>query len=123
MTAKDRLWALVPLVLGERGRALAGKLVATYGDEAVADVLAEAHREHPLEPKSWVVAACEARAKPKPRTNGNHADSPTTRNLLDRDPWAPWLTGTGFGSIFEAESAGCGPGNAHKFRDGRRVTQ
>lgn len=32
-----------------------------------------------------------------------------------------WLAGTGFGSAYEAENAGCGPGNASQFRDGQRV--
>lgn len=32
-----------------------------------------------------------------------------------------WLEEAGFTSAFEAETAGCGPGNAKQFRDGRKV--
>lgn len=32
-----------------------------------------------------------------------------------------WLRDTGFQSVYEAESAGCGAGNAHKFRNRERV--
>jgi hypothetical protein len=31
-----------------------------------------------------------------------------------------WLQGTGFADLFAAENAGCGPGNAAKFRNGER---
>jgi hypothetical protein len=40
---------------------------------------------------------------------------------LDRDARPAWLEGTGFADLFEAENAGCGPGNAHKFRNGQVV--
>jgi hypothetical protein len=40
---------------------------------------------------------------------------------LDRDVRPAWLEGTGFADVFAAETAGCGPGNAHRFRDGRQA--
>ena len=40
---------------------------------------------------------------------------------LNRDENPPWLRGTGFDDVFTAENAGCGPGNAAKFRDGERA--
>lgn len=40
---------------------------------------------------------------------------------LDRDTNPPWLTGTGFANVFEADNAGCGAGNAAKFRNGERL--
>lgn len=40
---------------------------------------------------------------------------------LDRDTNPPWLAGTGFADVFAAESAGCGAGNAARFRNGQRV--
>lgn len=46
---------------------------------------------------------------------------PTTRELIERDPYADWATQAGFRTIFEAESAGCGPGNAHEFSVGKRA--
>lgn len=119
MTAKDRLWAIGVALLGEKGRAHIGKLVATYGEAVVLDAMQAANAEQPGDPKAWIVAACEARKKPK--ANGKHAETNSAQGLLDREPWQPWLNGTGFATIFEAESAGCGPGNAHKFRDGSRA--
>lgn len=121
MTAKDRIWAMGVSLLGEKGRSHVGKLIATYGETALVEVLADATREQPVDPKAWIVAACEARAKAKPpRANGQHQPM-TTEDLLNRDPYAEWASQAGFRTIFEAESAGCGPANAHKFRDGRRV--
>lgn len=119
MTPKERLWAIGVSLLGEKGRAHVGKLVATYGEAVVLDAMQAANAEQPGDPKAWIVAACEARKKPK--ANGKHAETNSGLDLLDRQPWQPWLQGTGFATIFEAESAGCGPGNAHKFRDGSRA--
>jgi hypothetical protein len=39
----------------------------------------------------------------------------------ERDLSPPWLAGTGFTDLFAAENAGCGPGNAAKFRNGAKV--
>ena len=41
--------------------------------------------------------------------------------VLDRDPKPPWLIGTGFANVFEADNAGCGAGNAAKYRNGEKV--
>jgi hypothetical protein len=40
---------------------------------------------------------------------------------IDRNPKPAWLDGTGFADVFEAENAGCGAGNAAKYRNGERV--
>jgi uncharacterized protein YdaU (DUF1376 family) len=120
LTAKDRLWALGVPLLGESSRGYIAKLAKTYGDELLAVVLAEATLERPIEPKAWVTAACEAKAKTRPKVNGNHAPQ-TTLDLLNRDPKAPWATEAGFPDIFAAESAGCGPGNYRQFRNGKRL--
>jgi uncharacterized protein YdaU (DUF1376 family) len=122
MSAKDRLWAIGVALLGEKGRSHIGKLLSTYGEAVLLDALSEATREQPGDPKSWLVAACEARGKAKPaKANGHHHQEQTTMDLLNRDPHAEWATKAGFKNIFEAESAGCGEGNAHKFRDGKRT--
>lgn len=113
LTPKDRVWLLGPPLLGDTPttRSLLGKLAKTYTDEVLARVLAEATADRPIEPKAWIVAACEA----APKTNG-HAQP----DML-ADPTPDWATRAGFDSRFLAENAGCGPGNAHKFRDGRRT--
>jgi hypothetical protein len=122
LTAKDRIWAMGVALLGDKGRAYIGKTVATYGEEAVLDVLAEATRERPIDARAWIVAACEARAKAKPaRANWKHPEPPNVLDLLARDPTPDWALAAGFPDIFHAESHGCGPGNFRKFRDGRRI--
>lgn len=113
LTAKERLWATGLHVLGEKGRAHIGKLCKTYGDDVVADVLASAVNEQPIDPKSWVTAGCEALFKRR------GANAP--KSLLDVDQRPTWLDGTGFDSVWSAESAGCGPGNAEQFRAGQKV--
>lgn len=122
LSAKDRVWLLGPPLLGDTqpNRALLGKLAKTYGEDVLATVLAEATLEHPIDPKAWVTAACEAKGKARPKVNGNHAPQ-STLDLLNRDPHPAWVIEAGFPDIFAAESAGCGPGNAAKFRDGRRL--
>ena len=97
-----------------------GRLSASYGDDVLADVLAAAIIEKPLDPKSWVTAGCEARAKAKSlagKANGRTDDLA----LLNRDPRPKWLEPTGFDNIFEAENDGCYQHTAHLFRDGKRV--
>lgn len=118
LTPKDRLWALAVALLGEKGRAHVGRLVSTYGEATVLDALAAANAEQPGDPKAWIVAACESRGKAK--ANGH--DHGTTSGLLERNPQPAWLSGTGFRDLFEAESHGCGPGNAAKFRNGERIS-
>jgi len=120
MTAKDRLWALGVALLGERGRSFLGKAVATYGEPAVLEVLHACNAEQPGEPKAWITKALEARAKQPAKANGNHGQQ-TMDDLLKRDPRPEWATAAGFSNIFEAESAGCGPGNFEQFRNGARV--
>lgn len=117
MTAKELAWSLGVAVLGEKGRSHLGKLVATYGEAVVAEAAAEAVREKPGEPKAWLTAACEARAKSRsaPKADGDQA-------LLDRDPRPQWVIDAGFPDIWQAESSGCGPGNFRKFAGGKRVT-
>lgn len=116
LTAKERVWLLGVPLLGDTAasRSLLGKLSKTYGEDALARVLAEATADPPAEPKAWLVAACEAA---KTRTNGHHQP-----DMLD-NPTPDWALRAGFENRFLAESAGCGPGNFHKFAAGRRVTQ
>jgi hypothetical protein len=119
LTDRDRMWLLGPPLLGDSAttRSLLGKLAKTYGDDVLAAVLAEATANVPIEPKAWVTAACATRAKAKPKVNG-HPYEPA--DLL-ADPTPEWATRAGFADRFQAENAGCGPGNAAQFRDGRRV--
>jgi hypothetical protein len=118
LSARERVWALGVSLLGEGGRGLLGKLAKAHGEDVLAKVLAEATLERPIEPKAWVIAACEAAAA-KGKRNGHAPDSALA--LLDRDPRPPWAIGAGFSDLFDAETAGCGPGNWQKFRDGKRV--
>lgn len=104
-------------LLGEGARGLLGKLAKTHGEDVLAKVLADATLDRPIEPKAWVIAACEAAAKSK--RNGHAPDSALA--LLDRDTQPAWAIDAGFADVFQAESAGCGPGNWQKFRDGKRV--
>ena len=116
MTAKDRVWLLGVALLGESGRGLLGKLCKAHGDEVVAEVLAEATLEKPLEPKAWVTASCEAKAKSRPAGGA----APSQAGLLD-DPQPDWAVQAGFSDRFTAENAGCTRFTAKQFRDGRRV--
>lgn len=116
LSEKDRLWLLGVALLGEKGRSFIGKLVATYGETVVAAALGDASREKPGEPKSWIAAACDARAKVIPA-----ATTMTTAELANRDPYPDWIKPTGFVNLYEAESAFCYQHNAHLFRDGKRV--
>lgn len=113
MSVKDRVWALGIALLGEKGRAKLGKLVATHGEAQVLEALQAASREQPGDPYPWLVAACEARASPA-KVNGAQAD-------LLADPRPAWAIDAGFPDRFQAENAGCLPHNARKFRDGKRV--
>lgn len=117
LTAKDRVWLLGPTLLGDAPsvRGLLGKLAKTHGDDVLATVLAEATMERPIEPKSWVTAACEARSKAHPKANGHE-----TFDLLADDKPA-WALNAGFVNRFEAENAGCREHNAANFRGGRRL--
>lgn len=124
LSAKDRLWALGVAILGEKARSFLGKAVATYGEDSVLDCLIACNAEQPGEPKGWLTKAFEARSKQQPKTqraNGN--TRPTTEELLDREPRPAWVIAAGFEDIWQAESHGCGPGNAAKFREGKRLTQ
>jgi hypothetical protein len=115
LSAKDRAWSLGPAILGAKAKPLLGKLAKTYGDETLAEVLAEAQAQLPLhDPKAWVVAACEAKMKARGSAAGR-------QSMFDRDPSPGWLAGTGFATIWDAESAGCNQGNAKRFRGGRRA--
>lgn len=115
LSDRDRVWLLGPALLGDTSRGLLGKLAKTYGDDVLADVLAEATAERPIEPRSWVAAACATRAKAKPRTNGHEPVD------LLADPTPEWAVRAGFPDRFQAENAGCRQNNASLFRDGRRV--
>lgn len=120
MTPRDRLWALGEAVLGpteERWRPKVGKLVGTYGEEVVLASMQAAAAERPGQPYPWLVKACEARKNTPIRASGKAvAEDP-----LAGDPRPRWALDAGFDDRFVAENAGCRPGNAHQFRDGRRI--
>lgn len=89
-TSKEIVWLLGIALLGEGGRSLLGKLVNTYGEVLVADALSDATREKPGEPRSWLSAACAARAKAAKPVTPNRPPTAaerraeTMRLLLDR---------------------------------------
>jgi hypothetical protein len=118
MTAKERVWAIGVGVFGDdqAARKRIGKLAGTYGDEVLADALAQAVLEKPAEAMSWVTAACEARKLERPKATNGHEGV----DML-ADPTPRWAIEAGFRNRFEAENEGCKPGNASKFREGRRV--
>jgi hypothetical protein len=118
LSAKERVWLLGPQLLGEKGKAFIGKLVSTYGEDTVADVLAAAIREEPGEPKSWVAAACEARGKARPPDRNGHQQEQLD---LTANPKPEWAIKAGFPNRFEAENAGCKERTAHLFRNGQRI--
>lgn len=47
--------------------------------------------------------------------------NPEPADPTSGDPAPVWSTRAGFTDRFQAENAGCGPGNAAKFKGGRRV--
>jgi hypothetical protein len=55
------------------------------------------------------------------RRSGAHAARNGNAAPRERDMSPPWLAGTGFPDLFAAENAGCGPGNAERFRNGEKV--
>lgn len=114
MSAKERVWSLGPALLGERQRSFLGKLVATYGEEVLASVLADCAREKPGEPKSWVVAACASRQQGPKSGAGAFSDASC-------NPAPGWATSAGFKTRFEAENAGCTERNHKSFRNGRKA--
>ena len=120
LTDRDRVWAMGPPLLGDTPttRSLLGKLASTYTEAVLADVLAEATLERPMEPKAWVTAACAARGKDRPKANCHHQ---TAADLLD-DPRPTWAIDAGFSDRFTAENAGCTRGTAKHFRDGKRTS-
>lgn len=115
-SAKDRIWSIGVALLGEKGRSLLGQLVAKHGEDVVDRAIAATAKEQPGEPKAWLVKACEAEAATERRANQLGCE----RGLLD-DPKPTWALNAGFSDRFMAENAGCLEGNAHRFRDGRRI--
>ena len=118
MSAKERVWALGVPLLGDSARSLLGKLAKAHTDDVLVSVLAEATLERPIDPKAWVIAACEARAKrPKP-ANGSHVE---TMEEIFANPRPEWAVVAGFHDRFQAENAGCTAKTAHLYRDGQRM--
>ncbi len=115
LSAKDKAWAIGIALLGEKGRGHIGKLVATYGEEVVAEAMEATVAEEPGDPKAWVVKACEAVAKRKPAK----ARTPEA-DLLD-DPKPQWAIAAGFPNRYEANNDGCFEHNAAQFSQGKRV--
>jgi hypothetical protein len=112
MSAGDRIWTLGPAVLGESGRGHLGRLRKLHGDEVVAEALEACALERPSDPKSWLVAACQARADRQQKSAGTGVDL--------GDPKPAWAVAAGFSSRFEAENEGCYEHNAAQFSGGRR---
>lgn len=118
MSAKERVWALGVPLLGDSARSLLGKLAKAHTDDVLVSVLAEATLERPIDPKAWVIAACEARAKrPKP-ANGSHVE---TMEEIFANPRPEWAVVAGFHDRFQAENAGCTAKTAHLYREGQRT--
>lgn len=117
LTAKEKLWATGIALMGEKSRAHIGRLVATYGEDVVAEAMGAAIDAEPGDPKAWIVKACESAAKRKPsREKTPEAD------LLD-DPRPRWALDAGFANRFEANNDRCYEHNASQFRGGKRVEQ
>lgn len=123
MTAKDKVWALGVPLLGAGERPLLGRLAKTHGEEVLVQVLTDATLQRPVEPKAWVIAACEAKTKGKPTSTkaANSHPQPTTRDVLSEEPRPDWALKAGFDNRFEAENAGCFEHNASEFRGGKPV--
>lgn len=124
MTAKERAWELGVSILGESGRSILGKWVATHGVDRVLEALQACAKENPIEPKAWLVKALAQRAEhpAPPRRNGNGSGRDEPVDLL-ADPQPEWATKAGFHNRFEAENAGCLRHNAHLYRDGKRIAK
>lgn len=120
LSDRDRVWLLGPALLGEGARGLLGKLAKSFGEGVLADVLAEATRDKPIDPKAWVTATCTARAKPK-AANGHAYEHEETAEEAVANPRPAWALNAGFPDRFQAENAGCTAKNAHRWRDGGRV--
>lgn len=117
MTAKDRVWALGPEIVGgaEAGaRTFLGKLVAAHGEEIVDEALSACAIEQPGVARPWLLKACEAKAKLR------DAKARGTVNLTGDDK-PTWAVKAGFANRFEAENDGCHEHNAMQFRDGKRT--
>lgn len=114
MSAKDTVWTLGPALLGEKARGLLGKLVATHGEDLLAEVLSDCAREKPGEPKAWIVATCAARQDATKSGAG-------AANGLMSNPTPRWALSAGFTNRFEAENAGCTERNHRQFAKGQRV--
>jgi hypothetical protein len=115
-TAKDRVWAFGPVLIGgsaQVAKTLLGKLVKAHGETVVDEVLTACAVQKPGEPKAWIVAACLQRAVSAGRTGDRKPEG-------FEDPRPRWAVGAGFANRFEAASAGCWQHNAKAFRDGRK---
>ena len=116
MTAKDRVWAFGPgLIGGSDGpaRGLLGKLVAAHGEGVVDEVLSACADVQPGERKGWITAACIRRGKVSAHVGGIAA-GPVDDSRPD------WAIGAGFPTRFDAGNAGCWQHNAAEFSDGQR---
>ena len=114
MSAKDQVWTLGPALLGEKARGLLGKLVATHGEDLLAQVLSDCAREKPGEPKAWIVATCAARQEATKSGAGG------AKGLMS-NPTPQWALSAGFTNRFEAENAGCTERNHRQFAKGKRI--
>jgi hypothetical protein len=117
MTAKERVWALGPKVVGGAdagARTFLGKLVSAHGEEIVDAALSACAIEQPGGPRPWLIKTCEAKAKFRDARTRGSVD-------LTGDDKPRWAVNAGFANKYEAGNEGCFEHNAAKFGNGKRV--
>lgn len=117
MTAKERVWALGPEIVGGAdpgARTFLGKLVAAHGEEIVDEALSACAIEQPGVARPWLLKACEAKAKLRDAKTRGSVD-------LTGDDRPAWAVNAGFANRFEAGNEGCFPHNAGEFIHGKRA--
>lgn len=117
MTAKERVWALGPEIVGgaEGGaRTFLGKLVSAHGEEIVDEALSACAIEQPGGTRPWLIKTCQAKAKFRDARTRGSVD-------LTGDDKPRWAVKAGFANRFEAGNEGCFEHNAAEFGNGKRA--
>ena len=117
MTAKERVWALGPEIVGgadTAARTFLGRLVAAHGEEIVDEALSACAIEQPGVRRPWLLKACEARAKPREAKTRGSVD-------MTGDDKPTWAIKAGFANRYEAGNEGCFPHNSDEFIHGKRA--